>query len=266
MRPIDASVQLSSAAIMQMIHSPLRRHVACLTTPYTAADGQQMISFDQLALLAQRMPHLHSLDVYFQYLQGTLAVPPIPFPRHLKDMCVHFPVRPTRNPAALALHSVHIEAVIDAAASLEHLQTFELDGLDSTHLLAPLGHCASLRSLQLSWYGSNRVTNAQIVALRTMKQLTQLVFVMNDARHHVTAAWVQLLSTPPYLSLQSVGESEEPLLLSAELTALLPRLPSLTALCVSVSDSSFLAGVSRVSPCVPWKCASVNCRIPPKMA
>jgi hypothetical protein len=70
---------------------------------------------------------------------------------------------------------------------------------------------------------------------------------MNDARHHVTAAWVQLLSTPPYLSLQSVGESDEPLLLSAELTALLPRLPSLTALCVAVADSSCLAGVSRVS-------------------
>jgi hypothetical protein len=164
----------------------------------------------------------------------------------LEQLNVNFVDRPGAEHPVPPLRSAHIQSVLDAAGSMEHLVKFKLLGLESTNDLASLQRCASLRGLFLRWYGLDRMSDGQSAVLRRMTQLEQLGFGSMDPEIE-TDAWVQLLSTPPYLPLQSVAESDEPVLLSAELTALLPRLPSLTALSVFVEGHpSRFTGVAHL--------------------
>jgi hypothetical protein len=125
---------------------------------------------------------------------------------------------------------LRVQAVIEAAASLKYLKTFQLTGLDDEHNLAPLQRCRSLRSLDLSWLPEYVMSVAQASVLRDMRQLKQLTFGHVEAEEE-TETWIRLLSEPPlppisYPPLHSITIQDGHLNLTPELIAVMPRLPS----------------------------------------
>jgi hypothetical protein len=243
MRSVEASVHLLTPGVTHMIHSPLHRHVARLTSmPMT--DRSSTMAFSQLALIQQHVPHLRALDVCFDYPADASDLGPIRFPTQLEDICVSFSERSRVTSDDLTDSDeeqdfpLRVPDVIDAAASLNHLHSFRLFGLDSSHELAPLQRCASLRALYLSWTNGQRMSEAQAVALRNMQQLEQ--FVIMARQRDLTDAWIQLLSAPPYPPLQSITEADDYLTPSRQLVALLPHLPSLNILRFYVFDAKRL--------------------------
>jgi hypothetical protein len=240
MRSIEASVHLLTPGVTQMINSPLHRHVARLTSmPVT--DRSSTMTFGQLALIQQRMADMRAIDVCFDYPVDESDLGSIRFPPQLEDICVSFSERSrvtsddlTDSDEEQDLPLRVPDVIDDAAASLNHLKSFRLFGLDNEHNLAPLQRCASLRALFLSWSPGYRMSDAQAVALRNMQQLEQ--FVIMARQQEKTDAWIQLLSAPPYPPLQSITEADDYLIPSRQLVALLPHLPSLTILRFYVFD------------------------------
>jgi hypothetical protein len=92
MRSLDASVELSSAALLQMLHSPLRRHIFFLSRSSTLPHPLVTLSCAQLALLVEPMQHLGSLSVILTLPAGddASALPSPLLPRRIEDLTIEF--------------------------------------------------------------------------------------------------------------------------------------------------------------------------------
>jgi hypothetical protein len=218
MRRLELQVEWATAApVGQMAHSAMGRHIGRLQCDDLDADA--------LALLAARLAHLRQLTCFLGLPDADQpeAGQPIRFPASLRLLDIHFE----------HLTDVQINAVIAAIGRLPLLEELGIvmDALDRRMSFAPLAGLPLLRCLKVT---SNEPQaefgDAQVDQLRALPRLEKISILPS------TPVLRRLLRRPHDLQWRQLPL---PYPLDDEAAALLPQLPSLTAIYRSTSCSRF---------------------------
>jgi hypothetical protein len=234
MRALALRVECITAPVESVTAPVMARHVADLrlcAEERTAADG--------LGCFARLMPHLRRLECWVP--EGPLGAA-LRFPAGLRELSL--------RAIGSQTSAAHINAAIDAASWLVRLEllSFQCERMDSLISFAPLAALPLLRHVAVVAH-CDRVaglTDEQADELRALPRLQSL-----DVNPISTALLRRLLAQPHELQWQHLPL---PWPLTDDDAALLPQLPSLTALSFSAESLSSFDFLHRLP-----NLASISC-------
>jgi hypothetical protein len=217
-----ASLQLEvgppSASVSVVAASAMGRHVAVLGHDYERVS----LDTDALSVVARLMPHLRGL---FCVLGPPPPGEPLSFPASLRELEID-----QRGPVSAAELNDTLTAV-GRLSRLESLLIMLPARTDPQISFAPLAALPQLRILRIYWSADGSLSDAHLDELRAMPRLHRLtVSKMNPETLR------RLLRQPHDLQWKDISL---PKLLDDDTAALLPQLPSLTKIDVTVSCELF---------------------------
>jgi len=192
--------------------------------------------------LARHLPHLFRLRCFAPRLQA--ADGPLRFPAALRELYL----MAYNRPLAIA----DITAAVTAVSRLQRLETFDLSvfRIDPLISFAPLAALPLLCRLTVLGYKAAQVaeiTDAQVEQLRALPRLLQL-----SVKPVSTALLRRLLAQPHGLQWQDISL---PRPLRQDDAALLPQLPSLTALTLTARRLDSFDFLRRLPNLLWLKCS-----------